>query len=159
MVIGFVVENGEGAVDLLGEDRPHDLVRKGHARKGQTGVGAFVDLLRESVRSADDQHQTFHAAVHAFLEPIGEFDRPHFVAPLVEQYDVVAVRQLAQDRFAFGRALLFDAEVLGVADVGQGGDREFAVEVYAPGVHFDQRRDLLRVGFAYDYQFDDHFFS
>ena len=156
VVIGFVVEDREGAVDLLGEDRPYDLVREGHARKRQPAVGAGVDRIREAVGSADDQHEPPHAAQHPFLEPVCELHRTHLVAALVEQDDMVAGGQLPQDRFALGRALLVLRERARVAHVGQRRDGEPAVAVHAAHVEFHERFDLLRVGFSDDQQFDVH---
>ena len=65
----------------------------------------------------------------------------------------------SQDGFALGRALLLDGQALGVAHVGQGRDREFAVEIHAPGIHFHQRGNLLRIGFADDDEFEGHFYD
>ena len=102
--------------------------------------------------------RTLHAAVQAFLDPQREFHRAELRAPFVEQRHEIAVGQLAQDGFSLGRALLLDGHALGVAHVGQGRDREFAVEIHAPGIQFHQRGDLLRIGLAYDDQFDVHVF-
>ena len=48
-------ENVHGAVELLAQDDAHQLVRKGHLRKGQLPVGACLDFIGKPVRAADDE--------------------------------------------------------------------------------------------------------
>ena len=57
VVVGFVVENGEGTVELLGEDEADHLVGEGHGGKGELVVGAGIDLGGESVGASDEEDE------------------------------------------------------------------------------------------------------
>lgn len=45
----------KGAVDLLAEDDPHELVRKGHARKGEQKIRLPFDLFAKPTGRTDDE--------------------------------------------------------------------------------------------------------
>ena len=72
MMVGFAFQNGEGAVKLLDKDKSHHLVAEGHGRERHFGISAVVHLLREAVRPADDENQTFCTRGHLFFKAFGE---------------------------------------------------------------------------------------
>ena len=43
VVVGFVVEDGEGSVELLHEEEAYHLVVEGHLRQGYLVVGGGID--------------------------------------------------------------------------------------------------------------------
>ena len=56
MMIGLVVEDGEGSIQLLGEDKTHHLVRKCHLRERYLVVGSRVYIGRKTIGAANDKH-------------------------------------------------------------------------------------------------------
>ena len=57
MMIRLALQNGAGAVDLLGEYQAHHLVTEGHRREGYLLVGALVEGRGEAVGTTDDEYQ------------------------------------------------------------------------------------------------------
>lgn len=72
MMVGFAFQNSEGAVKLFDKDKSHHLVAEGHGRERHFRVGAVVHLMREAVRPADDENQTFCTRGHLFFKAFGE---------------------------------------------------------------------------------------
>ena len=56
VVVGFVFEDGEGAVELLREDGAHNLVREGHLRERELAISALVDSIREAIRASNNKY-------------------------------------------------------------------------------------------------------
>ena len=156
MVIRFVVQNRENAVNLLGEYGPDDLVREGHLRERKLLVGTLIDLCRKTVGASDDKDEPLQSAHHAFAHPLGKINRPKRCASLVEQDDVVAFGELGEDALPLALVLLLGGEALRIAQVGQHGNRETAVVVDALLVHLHKRTDLLRIGLANHNQLNLH---
>ena len=74
VVVGFAFEDGEGAVELFGEEEAYHLVGEGHLGDGKTAVGGFVGFGGESERPADHEHEVAHACIHlAEGMPSGSF--------------------------------------------------------------------------------------
>ena len=118
----LVVEDCKGAIELLSENGAYNLMREGHSRERQLAVGSSIDLIRESIRTSDNQNQTADAAIQTLLQPLCKVYRAELFALLIEQHHVVAIANLAQYGFAFGSALLLDRQILGVLDIRQGSD-------------------------------------
>lgn len=55
-MVGLSPDDGEGAIKLLGEDCTDHLMGKGHPRKGNHGIAAVIDILAETIGTADDKH-------------------------------------------------------------------------------------------------------
>ena len=68
VVVGFVFEDGEGAVELLGEDGAHNLVREGHLRERELAISALVDSIREAIRATNNKYQALRARRHTLLQ-------------------------------------------------------------------------------------------
>ena len=56
VVVGFVFEDGEGAVELLREDGAHNLVREGHLRERELAISTLVDSIREAIRASNNKY-------------------------------------------------------------------------------------------------------
>lgn len=89
VVIWFVVEDGHGAVDLLGEKEANHLVREGHEREGDLFLGYLMKGGGEAVGAAHYEDQTARTCRHAFLYPLGKLHGAAFFAVFVQQYNVV----------------------------------------------------------------------
>ena len=55
MVVGFVVEDGEGAIELFGKEQAYHLVGERHLRKRDHFIAPFVHRRGEAVRTADNE--------------------------------------------------------------------------------------------------------
>jgi hypothetical protein len=78
-------ENGEGAVDLLGEDGAGELVRQGDAAEREEQVGAAPGLGRPAVRRADGEDDCLRVRVAEGAEVLGEVFAGELLAAAVEQ--------------------------------------------------------------------------
>ena len=83
VMIGFSFEDGHGAIKLFGEDEAGKHMREGHLGKGDTVVAALIDLLRKTIRAADEEDEAFGAAQHLLLHEAGELHRGHFHTMLI----------------------------------------------------------------------------
>lgn len=72
VVVGEIVEDGKGAIELFGKDDAHHLMGEGHLGKGYFALGKGVYLGGESIRSSDNKDKAAAHGVHALLEPLGE---------------------------------------------------------------------------------------
>ena len=90
MMIRQVVEYRQGAIELLGKDDAHHLVREGHARERYFALCSGIHGIGETVGTTDDEHQSFGYGVHALLQPVGKSYGSELLAALVEEDDVVA---------------------------------------------------------------------
>ena len=56
MMIRQVVEYRQGAVELLGEDDTHHLVREGHAREGYLTLCGGLHRIGKTIGASNDEH-------------------------------------------------------------------------------------------------------
>jgi hypothetical protein len=70
--VGAAGEDGEGAVELLGEHDAGEFVRKGHGAERKSVVGARTECVREPVGIAAKENKFTSAAVAKFAKPFGE---------------------------------------------------------------------------------------
>ena len=138
VVVGFVVENGEGTVELLGEDEADHLVREGHWGKGELLVGSGIDLGREAVGASDEEDKATCEGVLLALYPLGKLDAAEGLAVLVEEDKVVSRLELLEDELAFGLFLQVGGEGLGVSELGNDGYVEGGVVLEAGGIVVDE---------------------
>lgn len=89
VVVGFAFEDGEGAVELFGEEEAYHLMGEGHLGDRKTAVGGFVGFGGESERPADHEHEVAHARIHLGLQKLGELRRAVFLAVLIQQNHAV----------------------------------------------------------------------
>jgi hypothetical protein len=140
--IGAAGENGEGAVELLGEHDAGEFVRKGHGTERKFLVGALAEVIREAVGVAAEEDEFAGAAVAEFDEPLGEGVRIEVLPGSVEKDDgdgAVSVEFLESGR--------------GVADLGDfhGARAADALHIVAKnGAHFGA------TGFSYHEETNSH---
>ena len=150
MMVGFAFQNGEGAIKLLDKDESHHLVAESHGRERHFRVGAVVHLLREAVRPADDENQAFRARGHLFFKAFGEIHGSELLAVFVQKNDLVGGLQLAQNQETFGSFLLFLAEGLAVARVGDFLHLERGIMPNPPDIFLDASDEVVFIRFADD---------
>ena len=78
-------ENGESAVELLGEDDAGELMGQGDASEGEEKVGALARGGRPAVRGADGQDEMLRAAIAESAETFGELRGSELAALGVEE--------------------------------------------------------------------------
>src|SRR5437016_4453507 len=83
--IGAAEENGQGAVELLGEHDAGKFMGEGHRAEGQCVVGAFAELIREAVGVAAEENDFAGATVAEFAEPPSESVRIEVLSASVEK--------------------------------------------------------------------------
>ena len=118
-VVGVSGEDGEGAVELLGEHDAGQLVGKGHGAEGEQQVGALACFRRPSVCGADGEVEMLRAAVALAPKPRGELLRGHLAAASIEQDELCGYAAgfvERGDECGLGEELLLlDAGVVGEA--------------------------------------------
>ena len=72
-VVWVAGEDGEGAVDLLGEDGAGELVRQGDAAEREEQVRAAAGLGRPAVRRTDGEEDGLRAGVSEPAEVLHSF--------------------------------------------------------------------------------------
>ena len=85
VVVGFVVEDGEGPVELFGEQQADHLVGEGHFGEGDFVRCRGVGFGRETVRPAGDEHQVADSGVHFSLQERSELHGAELLAMFVEK--------------------------------------------------------------------------
>ena len=118
VVVWFAFDNRKGSIELLGENRSHNLVREGHLRERYFAVCSCVDRIREAVRATNHQHQASHATIHSFLHPLCKSHTAHLLASLVEQYHIVARSNILEQHLAFSCLLLLFRQILRISQIG-----------------------------------------
>src|SRR5438552_2966636 len=83
--IGAAEENGQGAVELLGENDAGKFMGEGHRAEGQCVVGAVAELIREAVGVAAEENDFAGATVAEFAEPPSESVRIEVLSASVEK--------------------------------------------------------------------------
>jgi len=83
--IGAAGEDGESAIELLGEHDAGEFVRKGHGAERKFLVGALAEVIREAVGVAAEEDEFAGAAVAELAEPLGEGVRIEVLSGRVEK--------------------------------------------------------------------------
>ena len=73
-------KNGQGAVYLLGQDDPGELMRQGHPSKGKKQVGTLACGWRPPIRRSDGEHQALDALIADAAKVRGELIRGVVIA-------------------------------------------------------------------------------
>ena len=84
-VVGVVGEDGEGAVDLLGEDDASQFVGQRDVAEGEDEAGAGAGGCGPTVGGADGEEEGLRAGVAQAAEVGGEFFAGELLAAAVEQ--------------------------------------------------------------------------
>ena len=156
MVIRFAVQDGEGAIELLGEDEPRHDVGKGELREGDLEVLAGIDRFGEAVGAADDEHQSLLSCVGLLLDELRELFRRELLAPLVEEHDDVAGIYLLEDQVALALLLPVLRQGLGAFEIRDGNWLIDRVEPQFLGVLLNGFVKHVAIGASDPYQFDFH---
>jgi len=85
--VGAAGENGEGAVELLGEHDAGEFVRKGHGAERKFLVGALAEIIRKAFGVAAEEDEFAGAAIAEFAEPLSEGLRIEIFPGSVEKDD------------------------------------------------------------------------
>lgn len=85
MVVGFVSQYAEPAVELLYKKQSHHLMGKGHFRQAYSALGPVVSRIIEPVSTSNNKHQLFAPSIHLFLKEFGELNRTVLFAFLIEK--------------------------------------------------------------------------
>src|SRR4029077_14763109 len=80
-------EDGEGAVELLGEHDAGKFVRVGHGAERKFLVSALAKRVRKTVGVATEEDEFAGAAVAQFAKPFGEGVRIENLSRSVEEHD------------------------------------------------------------------------
>ena len=119
MMIRLAAQYGHGAVYLLGKQQWNHLVREGHARERNQGVGTLLDLGREAVGASHDKDYALgHASGHAALNLAGKLARGVLSAVFVEKPQEIAGTKRCNDIAAFHLTLLILGHGTGGLDIG-----------------------------------------
>ena len=156
VVVGGIMQNRKGSIELFCKNRSNNLVREGHFGEGYLLVGAGIDLWGEAIRATNDKDEAADTAIHTFLKPLSILNGAKLGALLIEQDNAVGVVDKAEDSLALGGFLLRFGEVFGVADVGKICDVKLVIEVDAFSVHIHKSSNLLHIGLADNYKFYIH---
>src|SRR5256885_16921167 len=70
--IGASREDGEGAIELLGEHDAREFMREGGGAERHLLMSALAQVLRETAGIAAEEDEFVGAAVSEFAEPFGE---------------------------------------------------------------------------------------
>ena len=69
VMVGLVVQDGHGPVDLFGEDEAYHLMGERHARKGNLFRRGGVDTRREAIGAAHHENEPFQSRCHLLSHP------------------------------------------------------------------------------------------
>jgi len=101
-MISFSCENGKAAVDCLGQDDTHQLMRKGETGKGDALVARRLDAWGKPVGRADDKGELaafVDAARKKTCQSLGAFG---LVSLDAERKFIRILRELVQNFIGFG---------------------------------------------------------
>jgi len=127
-------EDGESAIDLLGEDDAGKLVRKSHAAKREEEIGALASGGGPAVRRADGEDEVLGAGVAQIAETLGELVGGVLLASAVEEHSVssstagLAIEPFQQRRFRL-------KELRGTGEIA-GGSLDIVGEQAVSGLRF-----------------------
>ena len=142
MVVRLTFYNSTCAIERLGKDKAHHLMREGHLGEGDLLVGAVVDWLREAVGTADDKDKPSGSGLLA-LYPFGKLDASELLAVLIHQYHGVRRLNQFQNQFTLPFLLLLFAETLGVLEFRNRCYVEGHIVGDALGIILDARYEML----------------
>ena len=155
VVIGFSLDDGTGAIELLGEDKTHHLVGEGHTGETDALGGTLIDGWGEAVGSADAEDKTADGMLLPG-KPVGKRHGTELHATLVEKDEMVIGVQLPQYLLSLLLLLLLGSERLGVLQLGDYSDGERHVMPYPADIVGYTCLKMLVCGLAHEYQFCLH---
>ena len=148
VVVGEIVEDGKGTVELLDKDNAYHLVGKGHLRKGYLALGKGVNLGGEAIGTSDDKDETAAHGVHPLLKPLRKAYGGELLATLIEQDNVIARLNELNNLLPLALLLLLLREVLHIADIGNYLQLDRGIVAGAGKVVVDRLREVAVIGLA-----------
>ena len=121
VVVGFILQNSEGTIELLRKYSTHYLVRKCHLRERELAISTLVDSVAKAVRTANNKDKALGARRHSALEHVGKLDGAQLGTMLVEEHEVVGVADELEYLLSLETLLFSLREFTSVAHVGEGG--------------------------------------
>ena len=106
VVVGQMVDDGEGAVVLLDKEEAHHLVGEGHGGQGDLVVGALIDIGGEAVGASHNEDYALGRAVVLTLYIGGKVEGAAQGAALVKEHYMVGGLEPGKQGFALGGFLL-----------------------------------------------------
>lgn len=86
-VIRVPGEDGQGPVDLLGQDERRHLVRQRHWPEGKQQFGALATGLREAIRWAHAEDKLLTSSLFQFAKLVSKLGRTKLLSPRVKKYE------------------------------------------------------------------------
>src|SRR5580658_1444797 len=136
-------QDGEGAVDLFGEDYAGEFVGHGQRRKRDALVGQGAEFDGETFGVAAEEDDFAGGMVAEAAEPARELLRAELIAGGVEQDEG-------------GAGLHFQFAQSGGGGFADFGDGDFGVAADAFDVVVDESAELFAAGFSEHYEADFH---
>lgn len=102
VVVGEVVKDGVGAVELLGEEEADHFVGEGHPGEGHFFVGAGIYVRREAVRTSDDEDKPLADGMLLAAEAFRKFPGGWLFAAFVKENNMVGSLQAREDCLSLG---------------------------------------------------------
>jgi len=156
MMIRFIAQYRECAVQLLNKDKTYQFVRERHLAERNLLIGTVIHFGRKTVRSANDKYQPFASAGHAALQPLAVLHRSALAAMLVKQHDMVTGVERGKQGTAFGALLLRLAHVAGALNVADVLDVEGHIMLQPLHIFLDALTDKSHLGLADNSQCNLH---
>ena len=156
MVVGLTFYNSTGAINLLSENESDHLVGEGHWRQANALISTLIDSRGETVRSTYAEDQTTGGGQLFVYQPVGKLHRAEFLAPLIEQNEVVRGLEEFENLFALALLLLLFRERLGILEFRNDGDGERHVMRYPANIIIYACLKMFVVCLANEYQFCLH---
>ena len=83
VVVGFVAEDGHGAIELLDEEEADHLVGESHLREAELAVGTLINCFGKAIRSAYNEIEVLRGG-HFLLEVGSEVHGAIFSSVFIE---------------------------------------------------------------------------
>src|SRR5262249_38140331 len=156
-VVGMAGQDGEGAIELLQEHDPRQLMGPGGSPEGEAKIGLLAEALRHPVGAADEESRRRPALVAPPLQLLAECRRREIVAAFVEHDPGGRVgNELRQSDRLLGLAALGFAGVafanLDDLDPGEPHDRTNLGDALAIALRQVAVRPLLEAAYGGDDQ-------
>src|SRR5262245_4677661 len=84
-MVGMAGQDGDGAIDLLQEHDPRQLMGPSCGAEGETEIGLLAEVRRHSVGAADEEGRRWPPLIAPALQLLAERRRSEIVAALIER--------------------------------------------------------------------------
>lgn len=136
-MIRLAAYDGCGTIYLLDHKKPHKLVRKSHSGKGDHGIGTVVYRFAETIWATYKEDEVCGEPDALAAYKIGKAARSVFVAPFIEQNEVVGRCDFGKEALTLEFFLLFLRHAFSGADIRDTLHGEREIMTYARGISTD----------------------